>query len=296
MWCLCLHGNTKEQDLPVKMYDYKKLDSSVMKWYFQIVLNDENIIANIEYIQELLSGAFNFSLDVKEGLLRGLEAIGYHKEFVESIVTWFLSETSSQIRRLLLMRMLQHVESDMQFEETYYEVLVDEYSRGKQESEFIRDYIEICGKNSALVIIDNKLLPTFGRRIKQIGGIYMETDRRKYEKIADSISIEGLQINNSSGNVQNIYHVHSKNNDKLRLELIAGLEKLESMEEISESLLQEILDIKLLVQSGVKESNKIKLSNFLSKMAEIATITSATPALIEASNKVADLISLITAS
>lgn len=296
MWCLCLHGNTKERDLPVKMYDYKKLDPSVMKWYFQIILNDENINKNTEYIQQLLSGAINYSIDVKEGLLRGLEAIEYHEEFVESIVSWFLSERSSQIRRLLLMRMIQYVELDMQSEETYYEVLVDEYSRGKQESGFITDYIKVCGKNSPLVIIDDKLLPTFGRKIKQIGGIYMETDNNKYEKIADSISIEGLQINNSSGNVQNNYYNHTNNNDKLKSELIAGLETLENMEEISESLLQEIHNIKLLVQSGIKESNRIKLSNFLSKLAEISTIASATPVLIEASNKVANLISSIMTS
>ena len=294
MWCLCLHGNAKEKDLPISLHDYKKLDSSVLKWYFQIILSDESIRKNTEYILELLSGAINYSIDVKEGLLRGLESVQYHKEFVESIVSWFLCEKSSQIRRLLLMRMIQYVEIDMQFEETYFEVLVDEYSRRKQESDFIGDYLKLLGKNSALVIIDNKLLPTFGCKIKQIGGIYyMETDNKRYEKIADSISIEALQINTSSGNVQNNYFNHRENDDQLVRELITGLETLESMEEISESLLQEIQDTKVLIQSGINESNKLKLGDFLTRLSAISTIVGASPVFIEASNKVVNLISTI---
>lgn len=296
MWCLCLHGNTKEKDLPVRIYDYKALDPSIMKWYFQIILTDESVVRNAEYIQELLSNAINYTVDVKEGLLRGLESIEYHREFVESIVSWYLGESSSQIKRLLLTRMIQHVETDMQFEETYYEILVDEYSRGGQESEFIKDYIKMWERTSPLVILDDKLLPTFGRRIKQIGGIYMENSNRQYEKIADNISIEGLQINNSSGNTQTNYYNYVNNIGELESELISGLSALESMEETSAALLQEIRSTKMLIQSGIKKQNRAKLLGFLSTLADISAIATATPVFISTSNKVVGLISALVAT
>ena len=121
-----------------------------------------------------VSKSFEFSRDVKEGFLRGLESVPYHPDFADSIARWFLSESEDQVKRLLLMRMLRLVEADMYHEETYYNVITDEFSRGMSEHQVIKDCLAMW-KNSRFVIVDNKLIPLFDRKIKQYSGFSFDT-------------------------------------------------------------------------------------------------------------------------
>lgn len=273
LWSLYFQADTSHYFQNIK--DNIILPYSSLKWYYANAIKSQMHYKNNDFIVSVLRKAcldYHNQANVKEGILKGLSYINYNSNFVEPILEWFYHEEDIQILRLILTRMVNFVEEDNKENNcnygNYYEAVSDAFINYKKKNKFIYNSIKD-------IIRNNKKTILFIRRDVK-GNEFL--DIKEGEKSMAEIIYNIGDINAPSNLGPNGQIIINEDKKSELLEILNQFKAENNFSELDTTVETVIKE----VETPTKKSKEI-LTNFISTLPQIVTISTAVPKIYDMS-------------
>lgn len=107
-----------------KRVDFSKLDNGQLKWYYTCLFSDKNYIQkNLKDAISVLNGLlWTYPVNIREGIINGLNRAGFIKELSKYVVQWF--ESNIENDTIVQVPLLEYILKNYSLDDDFKEILI----------------------------------------------------------------------------------------------------------------------------------------------------------------------------